>query len=68
MTLSQELIWRGFVNQMTYADITELDLTEGQAPISFYWGVDPSADSMQVGNFAAAMMVRRFIEAGHKAY
>ena len=68
MTLSQELIWRGFVNQMTYADITELDLAEGKGPISFYWGVDPSADSMQVGNFAAAMMVRRFIEAGHKAY
>ena len=68
MTLSQELIWRGFVNQMTYADITELDLAEGKGPISFYWGVDPSADSMTVGNFAAAMMVRRFIEAGHKAY
>jgi len=58
------LQWRGFINQMTYADITELD----KGPISFYWGVDPSADSMTVGNFAAAMMVRRFIEAGHKAY
>jgi len=64
MRLSEELQWRGFVNQMTYADITELD----KGPISFYWGVDPSADSMQVGNFAAAMMVRHFIEAGHKAY
>jgi len=64
MRLSEELQWRGFINQMTYADITELD----KGPISFYWGVDPSADSMQVGNFAAAMMVRRFIEAGHKAY
>ncbi|MDB5179532.1 MAG: tyrS [Candidatus Saccharibacteria bacterium] len=64
MRLSEELQWRGFVNQMTYADITELD----NGPISFYWGVDPSADSMQVGNFAAAMMVRHFIEAGHKAY
>lgn len=64
MRLSEELQWRGFVNQMTYADITELD----KGPISFYWGVDPSADSMQVGNFAAAMMVRHFVEAGHKAY
>jgi len=64
MRLSEELQWRGFINQMTYADITELD----KEPISFYWGVDPSADSMTVGNFAAAMMVRRFIEAGHKAY
>ena len=64
MRLSEELQWRGFVNQMTYADITELD----NGPISFYWGVDPSADSMTIGNFAAAMMVRHFIEAGHKAY
>lgn len=62
--LSEELTWRGIVNQMTYAHITELD----KGPISFYWGVDPSADSMTVGNFAAAMMVRHFIEAGHKAY
>jgi len=63
MTLSEELTWRGFVNQMTYTDITELD----KAPISFYFGVDPSADSMTIGNFAAAMMVRHFIDAGHKA-
>jgi tyrosyl-tRNA synthetase len=64
MTLSDELQWRGFVNQTTYPDITALD----QGPISFYWGVDPSADSMQIGNLAAAMMVRHFINAGHKAY
>jgi len=64
MKLSEELAWRGFVNQMTFADITELD----KGPISFYWGVDPSADSMTIGNLAAAMMVRHFIEAGHKAY
>ena len=64
MRLSEELQWRGFVNQTTYADMTELD----NGPISFYWGVDPSADSMQIGNFAAAMMVRHFIDAGHKAY
>ncbi len=64
MSLSQELTWRGFVNQTTFKDITVLD----GDPISFYWGVDPSADSMQIGNLAAAMMVRHFINAGHKAY
>lgn len=63
MTLSEELTWRGFVNQTTYKDITALD---GE-PISFYWGVDPSADSMTIGNLAAAMMVRHFIDHGHKA-
>ena len=64
MKLSEELQWRGFVNQMTFKDITELD----NGPISFYWGVDPSADSMTIGNFAAAMMVRHFIDHGHKAF
>ncbi len=63
MTLSEELTWRGFVNQTTYSDPTVLD---GQ-PITFYFGVDPSASSMTVGNLAMMMMVRHFIQHGHKA-
>lgn len=63
MKLSEELQWRGFVNQTTYPDLSALD----GAPITFYWGVDPSARSMTIGNFAMAMMVRHFIDAGHKA-
>ncbi len=64
MTLSEELTWRGFVNQMTFPDIKDLD----KGPISFYFGVDPSADSMTIGNLASAMMVYHFINAGHKAF
>jgi tyrosyl-tRNA synthetase len=64
MTLSEELTWRGFVNQTTYDNLSALD----SEPISFYWGVDPSANSMQIGNLAAAMMVRHFINHGHNAY
>jgi tyrosyl-tRNA synthetase len=63
MTLSEELQWRGFVNQTTFKDITQLD---GE-PITFYFGVDPSASSMTIGNLAPAMMIRHFIEHGHKA-
>jgi len=63
MKLSEELIWRGFVNQTTYDTPAALD---GE-PITFYLGVDPSADSMQVGNLAMVMMVRQFIAHGHKA-
>lgn len=63
MTLSEELVWRGFTNQTTFKDIAELD----KAPISFYWGVDPSADSMHIGQLAMAMMIRHFIANGHKA-
>lgn len=64
MTLSEELQWRGFVNQTTFKDINALD---GE-PLKFYFGVDPSAASMTIGNLAAAMMVRHFINHGHKAY
>ena len=63
MTLSEELQWRGFVNQTTLTDINNLD-TEMR---TFYWGVDPSSDSMQIGNLAPAMMIRHFINHGHKA-
>lgn len=62
MNLSEELKWRGFVNQTTLKSLEALD----ENPITFYWGVDPSSDSMQIGNLAAAMMVRAFIKNGHK--
>ncbi len=62
MTLSEELTWRGFVNQTTFANITDLD----KETRTFYWGVDPSADSMTIGNLAAAMIVRQFIDHGWK--
>lgn len=63
MTLSEELTWRGFINQTTYDDIKSID----NESISFYFGVDPSADSMTIGNLASAMMVKHFINHGHKA-
>jgi tyrosyl-tRNA synthetase len=63
MTFSQELAWRGLTYQSTYKDLSALD----SQPITFYWGVDPSADSMTIGNLAAAMTVKRFIKQGHKA-
>ena len=62
MQLSDELQWRGFVNQMTFADIEDVN-----QPRTFYFGVDPSSDSMTIGNLAAAMMVRLLIDHGHKA-
>lgn len=63
MNLSEELKWRGFTNQMTFADMSDVN-----EPRKFYFGVDPSADSMTIGNLAAAMMVRLFMEHGYEAY
>lgn len=65
MTLTEELTWRGFANQTTFED-GGAKVLNGQ-PIKFYWGVDPSADSMTIGNLAAAMLVRHFMKHGHKA-
>ncbi len=61
-TLFEELSWRGFINQTTFANPQEID-----TPRTFYWGVDPSADSMHIGNLAPAMMVLHFLNYGHKA-
>jgi tyrosyl-tRNA synthetase len=63
MKLSEELTWRGFIGQTTYDDLKVID----GDPINFYWGVDPSADSMTIGNLAAAILALHFVRAGHKA-
>lgn len=62
MTLYEELQWRGFVHQTTFADPSDIN-----EPRTFYLGVDPSSDSMQIGNLAAVMVVKHLVNAGHKA-
>lgn len=63
MTLSEELQWRGFVQQTTFEDIKQLD---GQQ-WTFYHGFDASADSQTIGNLAAMMFDKVFVRHGHKA-
>ncbi|HET7320226.1 MAG TPA: tyrosine--tRNA ligase, partial [Candidatus Saccharimonadales bacterium] len=63
MTLSEELTWRGFVNQTTFTSLEELDSNTW----TFYHGFDASADSQTVGNLAAMMLDRCFMRHGHKA-
>lgn len=62
MILSEELKWRGFYNQATFTTPTDLD--KGQ--YTLYLGTDPSGDSLHVGHLAVYMLVRRFIDHGHK--
>ncbi len=61
MTLAEELSWRGLINQTTFANIKDIN-----EPRTFYFGVDPSAPSMTIGNLAAMMLCRHFIDHGHK--
>lgn len=65
MKLSEELLWRGFHAETTIKDPTELDT---RASKKFYWGADPSADSLTIGNLAALMMCACFVRHGYKPY
>lgn len=65
MKLSEELIWRGFAAETTIKNPADLDTRESK---SFYWGADPSADSLTIGNLAALMMCACFVRHGYKPY
>ncbi len=65
MKLSEELKYRGFVAETTIANIEDLD---DRASKKFYWGADPSADSLTIGNLAALMMCACFVRHGYQPY
>lgn len=62
--LSETLRERGYIHQFSSETLEEI--TDGPRRV-VYLGVDPTADSLHVGNLAAYMLLRRFAEAGHKA-
>ena len=63
MKLSEELIYRGFVAETTVKNPEDLDTRESK---KFYWGADPSADSLTIGNLAALMMCACFVRHGYE--
>ncbi len=65
MKLSEELIYRGFRAETTIHDPADLDTREVK---KFYWGADPSADSLTIGNLAAIMMCACFVRHGYEPY
>lgn len=64
MKLSEELQWRGFIAEHTLENVSDLD----KAPRNFYWGTDPSADSLHIGHLAALMMCACFVRHGYTPY
>ena len=65
MKLSEELIYRGFQAETTIKNPEDLD---SRAVKKFYWGADPSADSLTIGNLAALMMCACFVRHGYEPY
>ena len=65
MKLSEELLYREFKAETTIEDVTDLDTRESK---KFYWGADPSADSLTIGNLASLMMCACFVRHGYEPY
>ena len=63
MTLSEELKWRGFIQDTTLEDAGRLDGRDW----TLYIGFDATAPSQTVGNLAPMMAVKTFLRHGHKA-
>lgn len=63
MKLSETLKQRGYVYQFSAETLEEI--TDG-AKRTLYLGVDPTADSMHVGHLQAMLVLRRFLEDGHR--
>lgn len=63
MKLSEELTKRGFVYQFSGESLGEV--LDGE-PRTVYLGIDPTADSIHVGNLVPFMMLNHIMNAGHK--
>jgi tyrosyl-tRNA synthetase len=62
--LMQELEQRGLVHDTTDRAALASRLAEGQ--IAVYYGCDPTAPSLHVGNLIGLVLLRRFQDAGHR--
>lgn len=62
MTLYEELKWRGLVKDVSSPEI-EKKLNEEK--ITFYWGTDPTADSLHLGHYSSLVTAKRLAMAGH---
>lgn len=62
MTFFEELKWRGLVKDMSSPEI-EKKLNEEK--LTFYWGTDPTADSLHLGHYSSLVTAKRLAKYGH---
>lgn len=62
MTLFEELMWRGLIKDVAGEDLQKkLD----EEKVTFYWGTDPTADSLHLGHYSSLVTAKRLANAGH---
>ena len=62
MTLYEDLMYRGLIKDVASTDLKKV--LDGD-PISFYWGTDPTADSLHIGHYSSLITAKRLAKAGH---
>ncbi|NNE11151.1 MAG: tyrosine--tRNA ligase [Ilumatobacter sp.] len=65
MDLIADLEARGLIHDSTDREFLRARVSDG--PVGIYYGCDPTADSLHVGNLIGLLVLRRFQDAGHRA-
>ena len=63
MKLYDELKWRGLIKDVSSPDLED-KLNNGK--LTFYWGTDPTADSLHLGHYSSLVTAKRLANAGHQ--
>lgn len=63
MNFFEELKWRGLIKDISSPEIERL-LNEEK--VTFYWGTDPTADSLHLGHYSSLVTAKRLARHGHK--
>ena len=64
MTLFEDLKWRGLIKDIAGEESELQKVLDGES-FSFYWGTDPTADSLHLGHYSSLCMAKRLANAGH---
>ena len=62
MKLFDELKWRGMIQDVSSPEVEKM-INEGN--VTFYWGTDPTADSLHIGHYTNLVLARNFKKHGH---
>ena len=62
MTLFEDLKYRGLIKDVAGDDLEDKLNNES---LTFYWGTDPTADSLHTGHYSSLVTAKRLAKAGH---
>lgn len=62
MNIVEELRWRGLIYDMTNKELEDKLINES---LTFYIGIDPTADSVHIGTLSSVLVAKRLQLAGH---